>query len=432
MNSKDIPKISSIAFGVLTLSFVIGFYAFAAWEEPSALPPGGNVSVPINIGSAGQQKLFENYVSSNPCSSKAGQLGIALPLGDNYDCTYALSVGNNTTRGNGLKGIKISGDSFFENNLSIGTFGSPADLYVSGNVGIGISPTSTYALNVNGGINLNNNYISNVATSSDPNSVATKEYVDSQLVGAASPWTSTSTGIYYNDGNVGIGTTTPRTGLDVNGDVWATNFSGNGSGLTSAGQWTRGASYIYGKNSTQVRVFDNGNVAIGRNTPYYKLEVNGWIKSDSGGFIFPDGSTLTSAPSAGGSKIGGSFTKNVTGLRGTGASTQHIGTPFEPSLILIDAMGEFAYSCSGHEFSYGVWSPSGSSEVNSSDGSCGYDYGANSGRVIFLVTRSYGYLYIAGRIANVGPTGFDIIFDTDPTWGATDQKSFVVRWSAYK
>src|SRR3989344_5349319 len=49
----------------------------------------------------------------------------------------------------------------------------------------------------------------------------TKSYVDSNFapLGGTSQWTSTSTGIYYNTGNVGIGTTAPGAKLDVNGNI---------------------------------------------------------------------------------------------------------------------------------------------------------------------------------------------------------------------
>ncbi|EGJ35415.1 MULTISPECIES: hypothetical protein [Moorena] len=75
--------------------------------------------------------------------------------------------------------------------------------------------------------------------------------------------------VHPTSGNVGIGTTNPSTKLEVDGTVQATRFEGDGSGLTgiSAGgtKWSDGSSNkIY---------YNAGNVGIGTNNPQSLLQV---------------------------------------------------------------------------------------------------------------------------------------------------------------
>jgi len=90
MNQKNLSKLASLTFGVLVLSFLIGFYTIAAWQEPGQPPPGGNVELPINVGSDPQ--------------TKTGILGIGA-----RDDTFSLTV-----EVAGKKGIKVTGNSWFQ------------------------------------------------------------------------------------------------------------------------------------------------------------------------------------------------------------------------------------------------------------------------------------------------------------------------------
>jgi hypothetical protein len=74
-----------------------------------------------------------------------------------------------------------------------------------------------------------------------------------------------------DDGNVGIGTTTPATGLEINGSVTATTYYGDGSHLTgisgtSDGDWTINGDDVY---------HETGNVGIGLTIPTARLDVAG-------------------------------------------------------------------------------------------------------------------------------------------------------------
>ena len=80
-----------------------------------------------------------------------------------------------------------------------------------------------------------------------------------------------TTGALTVDGNVGIGKNNPTEKLEVAGTVKATRFEGDGSGLTGigAGKWSDGGSNgIY---------YNNGNVGIGTNSTYAELTLNGSI-----------------------------------------------------------------------------------------------------------------------------------------------------------
>jgi hypothetical protein len=95
--------------------------------------------------------------------------------------------------------------------------------------------------------------------------------------------------IYSNGTNVGIGSTTPRSKLDVPGTVTATAFVGDGSALTgvsSISGLTPGKIPKAGTSSTivdSVIYSDGTNIGIGTTSPTYALDVSGAIHSSATG-----------------------------------------------------------------------------------------------------------------------------------------------------
>jgi hypothetical protein len=122
--------------------------------------------------------------------------------------------------------------------------------------------------------------------------------------GYAGVYTAPTNGLIVQ-GNVGIGTNNPGTNaLQVNGTVSATNFVGNGSGLTGIGSGivnsgTAGEVAYYQNNGstvvgTSTIEIVGGNVGIGTTSPTSALQVNGTV-TDTGETV--NGNILTASAS---------------------------------------------------------------------------------------------------------------------------------------
>ncbi len=88
--------------------------------------------------------------------------------------------------------------------------------------------------------------------------------------GGNSQWTTTGSDIYYNTGDVGIGLTSPNEALDVGGNIAATGTICDSTGCIGSGgsQWTTSGSNIY---------YNTGDVGIGTTSPNEALDVRGSI-----------------------------------------------------------------------------------------------------------------------------------------------------------
>jgi hypothetical protein len=115
-----------------------------------------------------------------------------------------------------------------------------------------------------------------------------------------------------DEGQVGIGTTSPARMLDVNGEVGATAYYGDGSNLTGISgttdnDWTISGSDMYASVS--------GNVGVGTASPAAKLDVGGNVNVDSLYKIW--GRTVLSIPDTSNTFVGVGTGTNNMGAYGT-------------------------------------------------------------------------------------------------------------------
>ena len=142
----------SLIISVLILSLSISYLVFA-WSEPIAVPPGDNVSPPLNISSVDQSKeggliLNTGGASANGLVVENGNVGVGVVA---PNAKLEIDMGTSATEGLHISRTAPGANSYF--NIKDESNNSIFKVHENGNVGIGTAnPEFKLSIDNDGGI----------------------------------------------------------------------------------------------------------------------------------------------------------------------------------------------------------------------------------------------------------------------------------------